>query len=110
MKALATAAALLTVLGSASPTAAGTDSEINTRAREMAVRCDGARPATDPACRGGRNRSRRLDLCQGREPAGVSARECDVLRRGAAGAAVARLRLNGKTTMAGDVGLEPPTR
>ena len=110
MKALATAAALLAVLGSANPTAAGTNSETDTRARDVAVRCDDARLANDPACRGNRNRARRLDACQGREPAGVSTRECDVLRRGAAGAAVASLHMNERRKMVGDVGFEPTTR
>lgn len=110
MKAFVVALALLIAFGAGAPAWAKTDGEF--RIRYAGARCDSvtARQSGDPACRKPRQPSRRPDACQSRDPAGVSTRECDALRRGAAGAAVASRRWEPKKATVGHVGFEPTTR
>ena len=110
MKAFVVALALLIAFGAGAPAWAKTDGEL--RIRYAGARCDSAtaRQSGDPACRTPRQRSRRPDACQSRDPFGASTRECDILRRGAAGAAVASRRGEPKGMMVGDVGFGSTTR
>ena len=99
MKVFAAAAASMILLGFGSATSAQTADQAEPRARGGGVRCDSGRQLSHPACRGDRPRARRLEACQVRDPSAAPSRECEILRRRVAGAAVAGLGLKGRRTL-----------